>query len=96
MAKTTSTAKGASDGKQASSQDSESKLLNKFFIDGLKDNLYYLYKSFYFKGKILNIFFYRASLLYKEYYKLWIIQAQRQFDNNNKIIILPILVSDMI
>ncbi|TKK65661.1 ferritin-like domain-containing protein [Ilyomonas limi] len=37
MAKTTSTAKSAAGSKQAASQNNESKLLNKFFVDGLKD-----------------------------------------------------------
>ena len=37
MAKKTSTTKSSSNGKQASSQNDESKLLNKFFVDGLKD-----------------------------------------------------------
>lgn len=37
MEKKTSTAKSAAAGKQATSQDNESKLLHKFFIDGLKD-----------------------------------------------------------
>jgi ferritin-like metal-binding protein YciE len=37
MEKKTSTAKSASSNKQTSSQDNESKLLNKFFVDGLKD-----------------------------------------------------------
>ena len=37
MAKTTSTAKSAAGNKQASSQNNESKLLNKFLVDGLKD-----------------------------------------------------------
>jgi ferritin-like metal-binding protein YciE len=37
MEKKTSTAKSSSNGKQASSQIDESKLLNKFLVDGLKD-----------------------------------------------------------
>ena len=37
MEKKTSTAKSAAGGKQASSQNNESKLLNKFLVDGLKD-----------------------------------------------------------
>ena len=45
MEKKTSTAKSASSSKQASSQNNESKLLNKFFVDGLKD-IYWAEKSF--------------------------------------------------
>src|SRR4051794_32787785 len=37
MEKKTSNAKGSSSSKQAISQNDESKLLNKFFVDGLKD-----------------------------------------------------------
>ena len=37
MEKKTSTAKSAAGSKQAASQNNESKLLNKFFVDGLKD-----------------------------------------------------------